>query len=585
VRRQSKTAIQGFKLSPYLLKKTLEAPLTLLRSLGIRVVVATDDICVVVSNSNQGMLHGWVVTEFMGMVLNATFSSKKTVANLPHRLLWYGMVVCSVVSVTFLPSSKVTKIVQMSLLILQATEKDTTITYRQLEKLKGTVVAAMDAVDTARIMCIGLQETLTAMRKIKDWDRDSPVQPSTIDPAPIKLLQRDLRLLVEDYPNLKSPELICWNGKYHHCGLPMATIFVDACNFQRGFTVSADLQHNHPKLEQSYPMDQHEARLHITEQEEMAGVEAMQEVVLTRDYKMGTIAMCVDATAGAPYLQTGGGRKAHLTERVRSLYKLLRQRRLVPLIYHIKGEINPGDAPSRKILGNKEHKLCTQVYQQFNKHWGPITMDCFAAKWNYQHAKYMTFQRTDTQALAYDFMSQPVSKHHKGTLWMFPPPHTKLLRKLFKVIKDHNLRCILILPIWAKESIQQALQMALDIPVLLQTRANLLTPPKAYQMHQVDLPSSSRTSKSLIGVLLQGNANCHEEWPKIWQTALKSATKSRSPPQSVVDTLIRHGQRFSAISCKNAVEDLRSLSQMSIFAISCPRSVPLKVGHAQLSLQ
>ena len=96
---------------------------------------------------------------------------------------------------------------------------------------------------------------------------------------------------------------------------------------------------------------------------------------------------------------------------------------------------------------------------------------------------------------------------------------------------------------------------------------------------------SLTTSKSLIGVLLQGNANCHEEWPKIWQTALKSATKSRSPPQSVVDTLIHHGQRFSAISCKNAVEDLRSLSQMSIFAISCPRSVPLKVGHAQLSLQ
>ena len=110
------------------------------------------------------MLHGWVVTEFMGMVLNATFSSKKTVANLPHRLPWYGMVVCSVVSVTFLPNSKVTKIVQMSLLILQATEKDTTITFRQLEKLKGTVIAAMDAVDTARIMCIGLQETLTTMR-------------------------------------------------------------------------------------------------------------------------------------------------------------------------------------------------------------------------------------------------------------------------------------------------------------------------------------------------------------------------------------------------------------------------------------
>jgi hypothetical protein len=140
VRRQSKTAIQGFKLSPYLLKKTLEAPLTLLRSLGIRVVVATDDICVVVSNNNQGMLHGWVVTEFMGMVLNATFSSKKTVANLPHRLLWYGMVVCSVVSVTFLPISKVTKIVQMSLLVLKATEKDSTITSRQLEKLKGTVI-------------------------------------------------------------------------------------------------------------------------------------------------------------------------------------------------------------------------------------------------------------------------------------------------------------------------------------------------------------------------------------------------------------------------------------------------------------
>jgi hypothetical protein len=585
IRRQSRTAIQGFKLSPYLLKKVLEAPVTLLRSLGIRLCIATDDICAVVSSNQQGMLHGWVITEFIGITLNGMFNSKKLISHLPHRLRWYGMIICSVVSVTFLPSDKVTKIVQMAMTMIAAFDRNSTITFRQLEKMKGTMIAAMDAVDTARILCIGLQETLTYLRTIPHWTRDLPIAARTVGDVPQKLLLRDLRLIVADYKQVKSPQLISWNGKYHHCGLPLATIFVDACNFQRGFTVQQDLKRNHPAMERSYPMDKKEALLHITEQEEMAGVEALEEVIETRNYQLGTIAMCVDATAGAPYLQTGGGRKAHLTERVRHLYQVLRQRRLVPLIYHIAGEINPGDKPSRAILGPKEYKLCTKVYQEFNQRWGPVQMDCFAAKWNHQHHRYITFQRTDRQAVAYDFLVQPISKIHQGVLWMFPPPHTKLLRTLFKIIKEHNLKCILILPMWAKEFIQEALTMALDIPVLLQHRPRLLNPPQAYTIHQVEHSSTTRTCKSQIGVLLQGHANCNEELPKHLLSILKSATRSRNPPQSVVDILTDHGQRFSPICPKTAVNDLRSLSQMLIFATSAPTSLRPKEQRIRTSLQ
>ena len=168
---------------------------------------------------------------------------------------------------------------------------------------------------------------------------------------------------------------------------------------------------------------------------------------------------------------------------------------------------------------------------------------------------------------------------------MFPPPHTKLLRTLLKIIKEHNLKCILILPMWAKEFIQEALKMALDIPVLLQHRPRLLNPPQAYTIHQVEHSSTTRTCKSQIGVLLQGHANCNEELPKHLLSILKSATRSRNPPQSVVDILTDHGQRFSPICPKTAVNDLRSLSQMLIFATSAPTSLRPKEQRIRTSLQ
>ena len=109
--------------------------------------------------------------------------------------------------------------------------------------------------------------------------------------------------------------------------------------------------------------------------------------------------------------------------------------------------------------------------------------------------------------------------------------------------------------------------------------------PQAYTIHQVEHSSTTRTCKSQIGVLLQGHANCNEELPKHLLSILKSATRSRNPPQSVVDILTDHGQRFSPICPKTAVNDLRSLSQMLIFATSAPTSLRPKEQRIRTSLQ
>ena len=118
IRIQQRTLPQGFGPSPILLGKVLKPVMARWRSVGIRIALATDDLVMVATDMREAMMHAYVVTTHLGVVLGAVFSADKGQYRPAHRVVWYGLAFCSVTSVTMLPSNKVTKVVQVAVALV-----------------------------------------------------------------------------------------------------------------------------------------------------------------------------------------------------------------------------------------------------------------------------------------------------------------------------------------------------------------------------------------------------------------------------------------------------------------------------------
>ena len=213
--------------------------------------------------------------------------------------------------------------------------------------------------------------------KQQGWTWDSKVAVSDI-PINIRgLLIHEMEEWIADFHTTKDPIHIKWNGKCHFCGHPEAAIFTGACEYQGGIVM---YQANQPIWERSFPYSKQQALAHITTQETQSGAEGVVEAILQEDFSNCCLAVCMDATASLPTLQNCGSKRRQFTEHARLLYQVTRNRRIVLQLYHIQGESNPADAPSRIQLGVKEYQLRTDIFQWISRRHGPIKVDCFAAR-------------------------------------------------------------------------------------------------------------------------------------------------------------------------------------------------------------
>ena len=185
---------------------------------------------------------------------------------------------------------------------------------------------------------------------------------------------------------------------------------------------------------------------HITLQETAAAADGIVETVLRRGLKNCVILARIDATAAVKYIACLGGRKATFTNRIRHMQQLLRERHIMQLATHIKGEENPADAPSRRHLQIAEFKLSTACFEMLRRRWGPIGLDACAASWNFQVKRYLSRQYSDIQAVGHDVLTHPMQTE-KEVVYVFPPTQKKLILEIIQRIKSARTEAILVVPI------------------------------------------------------------------------------------------------------------------------------------------
>jgi len=593
VRIRYRTLPMGVTASPWIADKGIRPAMDKLKAVGMRINRATDDICLLVETEKIGMLHGYIMFSFLGPVLKAIFSGEKGRYHLSHRFTWYGMTYCTITSVTFVPEDKVSKIVVMCAHLKHILDDpEATVTLRTIEKVKGTLMATVEAVSRCRLMCTGLQMLTTAW---PTQNRDHPYQVRRLDGRAVRQTKDDMTAWMADHTAVTDPVLICWNGKHHFCGNPMAVIAVDACPWQGGFTVH-ETENGPPVMTRKMPFTYDQASHHIALQETMNGTESVVEAVLERGYHHGTLALLGDATASLPTWQNAGGRKPHYTKTADLMERVLRDRCLTLQVYHIEGEKNPADAPSRDLVGLNEYKLNPDIFQIMFSGNTLTWVDAFAARWNNQCDTYFTMQRSDTRAKGFNFMLQMLTPElREQKLWMFPPPITSLCHRLVKRIQTEELTGVLVLPVWEAMPIAEACQMATAMPILFEANNVTFQRPACYSMHsgagrdqtpnQLSHLLRSSPLKCLLGIPTSGQFRKRGEFLRTWQATLALQTPTRHQTlftqsdsvQRGASILLAHSQSYDNI-CRSNHTTLESMAQRLSLILCCATAQTAATG-------
>jgi len=545
VRIQNTGLSQGLATSPEIITKLFADVLRVLRQLGIKCLIKVDDLIAVLPEAvEEAMMQTYVITVVL-VKLGAVVSSEKCDLGLRHRIEWHGMVFCSVVEVCSVPAQKVTKVVQVvSMFLRVVTGEDGVITVRALQQLIGLLVSNMEAVQLTRVMCIELQELRAHLVHNKGWNwKDNGDEQIAVTSVPVKLLKM-VRIAcgewVREYDQ-NNPTQMHWNGKLCYSEPPIAVIYTDACPWQAGVYTQADPANGHPAVEKSIPFVGAEIGDHITLQETAAAADGVLEVLKERNYRDCSVLVKIDATAALKYIACQGGRIAKFGRRVWELVQYCQSMHIMMLAGHITGKLNVSDWKSRVLLGVAEYKLERSLFETMRQLWGPFGLDACAAKWNNQLPRYLSRQLSDSEAVGHNILDFPL-QHETKTVWMFPPPHMRLIMEIIQRVVAAEAGAVLVMPAWPSIALTEAVQWLAEMPVVLECNSKLLQPPLSYLLHAKVREGgkqwyAQKQWKAFTGLRLSAQPKNKGAFAKSWRETRQQSTNAE-PTESEVRTMI-----------------------------------------------
>jgi hypothetical protein len=530
-----------------------------LRVLGFKCLIKVDDLIAVhPAKIETAMMEAYVITQVL-IKLGAVVSGEKCDLGLRHRVLWHGMVFCSVVEVCSVPAEKVTKVAQVVQMFQRLlTDPNGVVTARSIQQVLGLLISNLEAVELTRVMVIELQELRRAVTAKDGWNwaanGDEEVPVAKLEMKVVEAARVSCDSWVNGYSSTE-PERIARNGKLSYSEPPTAVIYTDACPWQAGAYASEDTINGHPKLEKSIPFADEEIAEHITLQETAAAVDGVLEVLIERRYRNCVILVKIDATAAVKYIHCHGGRIVKFGRRVEVLVQYCRDHHIMLIAGHIKGKLNVSDWQSRKLLGVAEYRLERSLFEALNQMWGPFGLDACAAKWNNQLPRYLSRQVGDSAAIGNDILMHQM-QHETQTMWIFPPPHHRMIMEIVQRLQAAQAEAVMVLPAWPTAALGEAVAMLVEMPLLLECKAGLMQPPLAYLLHEKTEGQGTqwydqRQWSAFVAMRLSGKGSCRGVLAKNWQQSRSVCTKSE-PTDAEVSTMMSRSHSLWPGSLRSA---------------------------------
>ena len=413
------------------------------------------------------------VLESLGFIVNY----RKSVLDPSTRMEFLGVVVDSVEMTMSIPQSKMQKLMDLC----QKALSQPTMTMRKLAKVLGTLKATAPGFSWAPLQTRYLQQILVQGTK-QGLSYEAKVTLSEEATWELKWWLDNMRLQ---------------NGKSLSVNPPDLFISTDAAKGKRGGW-GAECHGSRT----GGPWTNSEKNLHINVLELIAAELGLR--TFTKGMFGIAVHLKMDNTAALGNIVKMGGTKnldmIHISKRI---WTYLLDNKIDLDVEYIPSKLNvEADWESRNWVDSSEWMLNPQVFQQICLRWGYPNMDLFASRVSHQLPDYMSWKP--------DPGSKGTDALYHSWAGLFPyafPPFSLIGRVLNKVMK-HNIRLILVTPVWVTQTwYPQLLDMIIQEPLMLPNRLNVLRNPQG-----LNHPLIENSSMRLAAWLISGNSQEHNQF-------------------------------------------------------------------------
>ena len=457
----------GIGPAPRIFTKLMKVPVSILRRLGIRLVIYLDDL-LIMGSSQEEVIQARDTIMYLFYHLGLTINMKKSILSPSQELEFLGVLVNSLTMVFSLWWKKRQKLISRC----QEVRQNPKLTLRSLCSLIGKLWSTSAAVTPAPLQLRFLQQScIRAQAQKLHYEKEIELSSNAI--LELKWWIENLNLLDGNPLQIPSPDLIICSDAAKTGG------WGAVCHLgATGGTWSME-----------------EKQLHINVQELIAAEFAIR--TFTRNRIPRAIHMKIDNTTALSYLvKMGGTKNLQMIEITKRIWKFLLQHKITLTAEWIPTDLNEAaDWESRNVRDSSEWKLCPEVFKTLCLARGRPSIDLFASRISHQLPRYFSW-KADPHCLAVDAFQQDWTKEFP---YAFPP--FCLITRVLRLVKVQQLeKLILITPLWPTQPwFPLCMAMSIQTPLLLPTTHKLLSGPSG-ETH----PLLRDSSLSLVAWLVSG---------------------------------------------------------------------------------
>ena len=439
----------GIGPAPRLFTKLLKVPMSILRRLGIRLIIYLDDLLIFGSSREEIELARdttLYLLENLGFVIN-----DKRSALTPSQIMEFLGVVINSINLTMSLTDK--KVLSLTKLCNQAL-LHREMSLRELSRLLGKLVATSAAITPCMIQVRHLQQAqILGQKNLRSYE------------SLITLDQKSCLELTWWVENLHLK-----TGKPIMTQAPDLVIYSDAATsggwgaFCQGVKTGGQWTPREKSL--------HGHNINMLE---LMAAELAIKTFTQQHTEAKNVHLMIDNKSALAYLVKMGGTKSrHLMEKAKTIWDFLLSRGIMLTAEYLPTELNvEADHESRNVADWSEWKLSARAFNLTCQWFGLPEVDLFASRTSHQLENYMSL-KPDPQCIAVDALQQ---NWNRGFLYAFPP--FNLIGRVLRKVQSQQASLILIAPLWVTQPwYPLLLELASELPILLPTHSNLLINPE-----------------------------------------------------------------------------------------------------------
>ena len=486
----------GYKDAPRIFTMVMKVVARRARQEGIRLVVYLDDI-LVLSDTQSGAARDTkrlqAILEEMGFSINL----KKSQLIPAQSRIFLGFIIDSIKMVISLQEKTITRVTELSTLLLARTRSRRSIRLKVLQRVIGKLASLAPGLEFTRPHLNLLFEHLSVAER-----------------------RGHVTLSLECLPDLQwwQDQVKRLHGRPIRRPAPSHTFTTDASEFAWGAWVQERGVHHPARGDWPRAWEPHSNVRELT-----AIKLGLLSFIRSLHWKHCDLVVRTDNQVSMAYVNRQGGRVPALSRVAEEIHSICAHHHLRLQAEYIPGTENTvADTLSRVRSDWSSSMLSKPAFQLINDRWGPHTLDAFASAVNTQLPRYVSYH-LDHQCEWVDFFSRPFpTASERENLWIFPP--FKLIgRVLAKALDEKAPPFTMLIPVWLSQPWWPTLTaMMISAPVFLPVTPTLLSrpesfvddsPPPAWHHLAVRLSGSPQASSDFRARLrTDGSSLIEAEW-------------------------------------------------------------------------